>query len=195
MKKALKITGITLLSLISLVIITAVVAYSVITSSGQLTKIVNKYVPQYIDCETRLGKADLTLRTFPNIGVEINNVALINPVQGSPSDTLANIDKLILSADIKKILKNKEIAVEKCILENAFLNIYQDSLGNNNYTVFGKKDDSDTTSSAFDYSASGFSATVNGRYSSHGDRLFVLYQNNGRYELVDLSATFGEGNF
>lgn len=152
MKKALKITGITLLSLIGLVIITAVVAYSVITSSGQLTKIVNKYVPQYIDCETRLGKADLTLRTFPNIGVEINNVALINPVQGSPSDTLANIDKLILSADIKKILKNKEIAVEKCILENAFLNIYQDSLGNNNYTVFGKKDDSDTTSSAFDYS-------------------------------------------
>ncbi len=152
MKKALKITGITLLSLIGLVIIAAVVAYSVITSSGQLTKIVNKYVPQYIDCETRLGKADLTLKTFPNLGVEINNVALINPMTGSPSDTLANIDRLILSADIKKILKNKDIQVEKCILENAYLNLYSDSTGKTNYDVFGKKDDSDTTSSKFDYS-------------------------------------------
>lgn len=152
MKKALKITGITLASLIGLVVIAVVVAYAVITSSGQLTKIVNRYVPQYIDCETKLGKVDLTLKTFPNLGVEINNVALINPMAGSPSDTLANIDKLILSADIKKILKNKDIEVEKCIMENAYLNLYSDSLGNRNYDVFGKKDDSDTTSSKFNYS-------------------------------------------
>lgn len=152
MKKALKITGITLASLVGLIAIAAVVAYAVITSSGQLTKIVNRYVPQYIDCETHLGKADLTLKTFPNLGVEINNVAIINPMAGSPSDTLANIEKLILSADIKKILKNKEIEVEKCIMENACLNLYSDSTGKKNYDVFGKKDDNDTTSAEFDYS-------------------------------------------
>lgn len=152
MKKALKITGITLLSLVGIVIIAIGVAYAMITSSGQLTKMVNKYIPQYVNCETHLGKADLTLKTFPNIGIEINNVTLINPMQGSPSDTLAKIDRLILSTDIKKILKNKEIEVEKCFLENACLNIYSDSTGKKNYDVFGKKDDSDTTSSAFDYS-------------------------------------------
>ncbi len=43
---------------------------------------------------------------------------------------------------------------------------------------------------ALDYSAAGFSAAVNGRYLSPGDRLFVLYQNNGRYELVELSDVF-----
>ena len=151
MKKALKITGITLLSLIGLVVVAAGVAYAMITSSGQLTKIVNKYIPQYVDCETRLGKADLTLKTFPNLGVEINNVTLVNPMAGSPSDTLANIDRLILSADIKKILKNKDIEVEKCILENAYLNLYSDSTGKTNYDVFGKSDN-DTTKSKFNYS-------------------------------------------
>ena len=67
MKKALKITGITLLSLVGIVIIAIGVAYAMITSSGQLTKMVNKYIPQYVNCETHLGKADLTLKTFPNI--------------------------------------------------------------------------------------------------------------------------------
>ena len=44
-------------------------------------------------------------------------------------------------------------------------------------------------STEFDYSASGFSAVVNCRYFSPGDRLFILYRNNGRCELIDLSAT------
>ncbi len=152
MKKALKITGITLLSIVGLAIIAATTAAIIITSSGQLTKIANKYVPRFVDCETHLGKADLTIKTFPNLGVEINDVTFINPIQGSPSDTLASIEKLILSADIKKILKDKEIQVEECFLENAFINLYTDSAGKTNYDVFGKKDDTDTTSPKFDYS-------------------------------------------
>ena len=93
MKKALKITGITLASIIGLVLIVVGVAVAMVTSSGRLTKMVRKYAPEFVTCEVQLGKADLTLfKTFPNIGVDIENVALINPMPGSPSDTLANID-------------------------------------------------------------------------------------------------------
>lgn len=152
MKKALKIIGISLLSIVGLVIIAVVIAFSVVTSSGKLTKLVKKYVPEFVTCEVQLGKADLTIfKTFPNIGVVIDNVALINPMQGSPSDTLANIDKLIVSADLKKFLKEDEIMVRKCVLENAFVNIYTDENGNNNLNVFKTSENSDTTSSNFNY--------------------------------------------
>lgn len=151
MKKALKITGIILASLVGLVLIVAVVASLLVTSSGWLTKQVKKYAPEFITCEMQLGKADLTLfKTFPNVGIGIENVALINPMTGSPSDTLANIDNLIVVVDAKKLLKEKEIMVKKCILEDAFVNLYTDSIGQSNLNVFKTKEDNDTTSS-FDY--------------------------------------------
>lgn len=151
MKKALKITGITLGSIVVLALILVGVAVSMLTSSGRLTKMVNTYAPQYINCDMALGKAKLTLfKTFPNVGIDIEHVALINPMAGSPSDTLANIDNLVLVVDVDKFRKEKEIVVKKCILENAFANLYTDSLGQNNFNVFNANND-DSTHSAFDY--------------------------------------------
>jgi hypothetical protein len=152
MKKALKITGIVLASLVGVVLIVAGIASALITSSGWLTKQVKKYAPEFVTCQTELGKADLTLfKTFPNVGIDIENVALINPMVGSPSDTLANIDDLTVVLDLKKLLKGKEIVIRKCILEDAFVNLYTDSIGNNNYNVFNTKEDNDTTKTTFDY--------------------------------------------
>lgn len=151
MKKALKITGITLASLVGLILIVAVVASLLVTSSGWLTKQVKKYAPQFVNCEIQLGKADLKLfKTFPNVGIDIENVALINSMEGSPSDTLANIDNLTVALDIKKLLKEKEIVIKKCILEDALVNLYTDTLGQNNFDVFNSKE-KDTVSSSFDY--------------------------------------------
>ena len=151
MKKALKIIGIVLACLVGVVLIVVGIAVGMLTSSGRLTKMVKKYAPEFITCEMSLGKADLTLfKTFPDVGVDIENVALINPMAGSPSDTLANIDDLTVVLDLKKLLKEKEIVVRKCILEDAFVNLYMDTLGQNNFSVFKTKEDSDTTKT-FDY--------------------------------------------
>ena len=151
MKKALKIIGIVLACLVGVVLIAVGIAVGMLTSSGRLTKMVKKYAPEFITCEMSLGKTDLTLfKTFPDVGVDIENVALINPMAGSPSDTLANIDDLTVVLDLKKLLKEKEIVVRKCILEDAFVNLYMDTLGQNNFSVFKTKEDSDTTKT-FDY--------------------------------------------
>jgi len=152
MNKALKITGIVLASLVGVVLIVAGIASALITSSGWLTKQVKKYAPEFVTCQTELGKADLTLfRTFPNVGIDIENVALINPMVGSASDTLANINDLTMVLDLKKLLKEKEIVIRKCILEDAFVNLYTDSIGNNNFDVFKTKEDNDTIKTTFDY--------------------------------------------
>ena len=110
MKKALKIAGITLASLIGLVLIVVGIAVAMVTSSGRLTQMVKHYAPQFVNCEMELDRANLTLfKTFPHVGVDIEHVALINPMEGSPSDTLANIDDLTVVVDIKKLLKEKKI--------------------------------------------------------------------------------------
>ena len=152
MKKALRITGITLASLVGLVLIVVGIAVAMVTSSGRLTQMIKQYAPQFVNCEMELGRANLTLfKNFPNVGVGIEHVALINPMAGSPSDTLANIDELTVGLDIKKLLKEKKIVVRQCVLEKAFVNIYTDSLGNSNLNVFNTKDSADTTNIPFDY--------------------------------------------
>ena len=152
MKKALKITGIVLASLVGLVIVAVGIAVAMISSSSRLTQLVKQYAPQFISCQMELGKTDLTLfKTFPEVGVNIENVALINPMAGSPSDTLANIGNLIVVVDAKKFVKENEIIIRKCILEDAFVNLYTDTLGNNNFNVFKTGAEDDTTSTSFDY--------------------------------------------
>jgi len=151
MKKALKITGITLAILVGLVLIATCIAVAVLTSSDHLTKILKRNAPKIVNCETELGRADLTLfKTFPNVSIDVEHVALINPMEGSPSDTLANIDDLTLVMDIKKLLK-KEIVVRQCILDKAFVNIYSDPMGNSNLNVFNTKKDTVATNSSFNY--------------------------------------------
>lgn len=151
MKKILKIAGITLASIVGLALIAVVVAVAVVTSSGRLTDLVKKYAPEFVNCEIKLEKADLTLiKTFPNIGLEIDHVALLNPMEGT-SDTLANIDKLIVSADAKRFLNDKEIVVKQCILDHAFVNVFFDAEGNSNLNVFNVSDSEDSTSSSFNY--------------------------------------------
>ena len=117
MKKALKITGITLASLVGVILVLSTIALAVVTSPKRLTNLVKRYVPKYVDFDVRLQQANLTLfKTFPNIGLELDQVAIMSPMAGAPSDTLASIDKLTLSADAKKFLKEKQIVVKKLIL-------------------------------------------------------------------------------
>ena len=61
MKKAVKIVGITLASLVGVVLIAAAVALTILNSSERLTKMVKKYAPQWIECDMELGEAKLNL--------------------------------------------------------------------------------------------------------------------------------------
>lgn len=151
MKKALKIAGIILVSFVGLVIVAGIVI-AVVASPGRLTKTVKHYAPKFVNCEMELGSASLTFfKTFPNFGIGIEHVALINPMDGSPNDTIANIDDLTMTLDLKQFLREKELVIRHCILENAFVNIFTDSVGNCNFNVFNIKDDTDTTGFSFDY--------------------------------------------
>ena len=150
MKKALKIIGISLASLVGLVLIAAIIVLTTVTSPKQLTKLVKKHAPSLVPFDLQLDRAKLTLvKTFPDVGLELDKVAILSPMEGSPSDTLARVDKLVLSADAKHYLKTKEIVVNRCQLEDSRVLLFTDEAGHSNLDIF-KSEKQDTDSTPFD---------------------------------------------
>lgn len=199
MKKALKITGWTLLSLLSVVLIVVCVAVYVVFTPERLTPIVRKYVPQFVTCETSLDEADLTFfSTFPEFGVRLHNVCLKNPMLGSPSDTLANVDNLTATIDVWQFLANDALVVNAVILDGGYANIYTDSLGQTNYDIVVASDDEpDTTATALPFDLLNIHAVkianLRVRYTDDQNRMHaaiddVQAQIGGNYADTDMMA-------
>ena len=112
MKKTWKITWISLASLLGIVLLIIAIALFLLLNPKRLTSLVNKYASNFITCEYNFGEVNLSLfKTFPNIGLEINDLTVINPTENSPSDTLASVKECLVSLNIKKILFDDEIII------------------------------------------------------------------------------------
>ena len=150
-KKGWKITWIALGSLLGLVVVTVVVALWLVFTPSKLTKIVNGLVGNFITCDAKFGNVDLTLlSTFPDAGLKIEDVVIVNPGKGpivdyKQNDTVARIGSLTVGIDVKAFLKENKVIVHQVVLEDATANLFIDSLGTANFDIFPKSDD--TTSS------------------------------------------------
>lgn len=149
MKKGWKIALITLGSLVALVAVVVAVAIWLVFTPSQLTKIVNKVAGSYVLAETHFDRVDLTLfKTFPDAGLKIDNVYIVNPMEGAPSDTVARIGSLTLGVDVKAFLKEDKVIVHQVLVDDVQACLYIGSNGQSNFDVFPKGDE-DTTSSTF----------------------------------------------
>ena len=137
MKKPLKITLISLGSLLGLILLTLLIVCWLVLTPARLTSIVRNYAPNFITCDFEIERADLTIvKTFPEIGLKINNVVIVNQMVGSPSDTLAYIDECVVTVDIKKFLKENLILIDECRLNGGYVNLFTDEQGRTNLDIF-----------------------------------------------------------
>ena len=137
MKKPLKITLISLGSLLGLILLTLLIVCWLVLTPARLTSIVRNYAPNFITCDFEIERADLTIvKTFPEIGLKINNVVIVNQMEGSPSDTLAYIDECVVAVDIKKFLKENLILIDECRLNGGYVNLFTDEQGRTNLDIF-----------------------------------------------------------
>lgn len=135
MKKGLKITLISLLSLLGLVIVGAAIVILSLLSPARLTKLVNKEVPNFLNCDFHIEKADLTFfKTFPHIGLDLHNLLLTNPVYGAPTDTLLYVKSCATSLNIREFLKNKHIEVHDFTLQKGSANLFTNPVGQTNFS-------------------------------------------------------------
>ncbi len=156
MKKGWKIAIISLGSLLGLVIIIVVVACWLIFTPARLTSIVNKLAGDYLTCENHFERVDLTLfKTYPNVGLDIEDVVLVNAYtlpdsntladKAVQNDTLAHIGTLTVGLDLKAFLKEGAIIVRQLRVDDAQANLYTAPDGWSNLDIF-KPSEPDTTS-------------------------------------------------
>lgn len=135
MKTTLKVIGWTLLSLVAVVLIAIGIAVYVVFTPKRLTPLVDKVAQHFITCPYEIDKIDLCLiRNFPNFGLELEGVYLINPTKGAPSDTVIAIPRLSLGVDVKKAIDG-DILIQRFQLNDVEANIFIAADGSTNFDV------------------------------------------------------------
>ena len=141
-KKALKITGITLGSLIGLVLILILVACWIVFSSSSLTKIAEKAIDKYSPARAKIDDVDLTLvGSYPFLGFRLNGLVVYDDMEASPYDTLAAVDEFTVTVDFKTLYKEKKIILTNLFINGVAANLYTAADGASNLDVFGTSDE------------------------------------------------------
>ncbi len=171
MKRFWKIFGITLGTIVGLLLIVVCVAIWLIFTPSRLTPIVRQVADKYITCEHALGEVDLTFfSTFPEFGLRVDGLCLINPKEGAQSDTLLAAPEVVATVNVVEFLKHSNLIVNELSLPNAVANVYIAADGTTNFDVFALSADTtatDTTSSGLPFDQIRIDAArIEGRYIS-----------------------------
>ena len=135
MKRALKILGWTLLSIVLAVVLVASIAIYVVFTPERLTPIARQAADKFITCEHEIGEVDLTFfSTFPRFGLRADGLLLINPKAGAQNDTVVEAKHLVATVDVMEFLNNKNLHIHEAILDDATVNFYIAGDGTTNLT-------------------------------------------------------------
>ena len=146
MKKALKIVAWTLLGIIVAILIVASVAVWVVFTPKRLTPIVRSLADTYITCPSSVGEVDLTFfSTFPRFGLRADQLLVVNPTPGAPSDTLLYAPQVVAVVNVSDLMTHNRLVIHDLQLNDVFASVYiGDSV--NNFTVFNLPTDTTDTS-------------------------------------------------
>lgn len=192
MRKVFIIIGIVLLVLVILLFAAPFVFES------QLKDMVKTAINKNVNAQVEFSDMDLSIfRSFPQATLVLSDVSVINkaPFEG---DTLALSEEILLEMSIKELFKGSDQPkkIDELKLNNTYLNIQVDSLGNNNYDIAI----ADTISSPGDTVANPFSLDLkhyeinNSRlqYVDEGQKLSLLLQDLNHQGTGDFSLAQSE---
>ena len=149
MKKPVKIALISAGSLLGLLLLAVCIVLWLVLTPARLTPLVNRTAASFITCPAEIGEVELTFfSTFPRVALRAENVLLVNPMQGAPSDTLLKVNVLEAAVNVRKLLKENELEIKKVWLKGGSATLYTSAEGRQNFDVF-VSDTTDTTSSSF----------------------------------------------
>lgn len=140
MKKALKVITWTLVSVVMMVLLVITTACYLIFTPERLTPIVQQVATKFVTCEHEIGEVELTFfSTFPYLGVEIHDVSLIHPIDSLAPDTLAAVEKILLSVQPFDAIGG-DIFIKQLAVEGITANIYVSADGRTNYDIIALSD-------------------------------------------------------
>lgn len=146
MKTALKVTAITLIVAVLLLISVASYAIWFIFTPEKLTPLIKNQADKLLTCQANIGEVELTFfSTFPEFGLKINDFALVNTDNPALPDTIINTDELVCVLNIRSLIKGNTLSINQLIARNGNINIYTDSLGVANYNILKESGEKETT--------------------------------------------------
>jgi len=177
-KKVLKITGITLLVLLAIIIALPLFL------QGKIEEIIKTKVNNSINATLDFEDVDLSLlKSFPYANVGLTNLSLVNkaPFEG---DTLFASSEIELSMSIKELFKSADepIVIKTLNIDGALLHIKADTEGNANYDI--AKESETTTSAASEESSSNFTLNM---YSYAITNSEIIYEDMASGMVLDIS--------
>ena len=142
MKRFWKIIGITLGSLLGVVLLVISVALWLVFTPKRLTPIVRQVADKIITAEHEVGQVELTFfSTFPDFGLRAEGLTIVNPMVGAQSDTLLSAPEVVATVDVMAFLRDKNLVVKELSLREAVVNAYMSVDGKTNFDVFALPED------------------------------------------------------
>ena len=177
-KKVLKITGITLLVLLAIIIALPLFL------QGKIEEIIKTKVNNSINATLDFEDVDLSLlKSFPYANVGLTNLSLVNkaPFEG---DTLFASSEIELSMSIKELFKSADepIVIKTLNIDGALLHIKADTEGNTNYDI--AKENETTTSAASEESSSNFTLNMDSYAITNSE---IIYEDMASGMVLDIS--------
>lgn len=177
-KKVLKITGITLLVLLAIII--AVPLFL----QGKIEEIIKTKVNNSINATLDFEDADLSLlKSFPYANVGLTNLTLVNkaPFEG---DTLFASSEIELSMSIKELFKSADepIVIKTLNIDGAKLHIKADEEGNANYDI--AKETEPSTTATTEEASSNFTLNMDSYAITNSE---IIYEDLASGMLLDIT--------
>lgn len=136
MKRFAKIFFIALGGVLLLALAAVGVAVWWIFTPEKLTPVVRTEAGKYLSCQTEVGTVDLTFfSTFPEFGLRMSDVVLLNPMEGAQSDTLAALGECVAIVNVMDYLNDNAITIRRLLIDGGQANIYVASDGSTNYDI------------------------------------------------------------
>ena len=180
-KKVLKITGITLLVLIALIV--AIPFFL----QGKIEEIIKNKVNNSINATLDFEDANLSLlKSFPNANVELTNLSLVNkaPFEG---DTLFSSSDIELTLSIKELFKSADepIEIQKLNIDRAKLHILVDENENANYDI--AKADGGSTTETTEESSDNFTLNMDSYAITNSEIIYDDRSSGMRFSLAEMN--------
>ncbi|MBQ1874166.1 MAG: hypothetical protein II144_00525 [Paludibacteraceae bacterium] len=135
--KILKISAITLASLVAAVILVIGIAVWIVFTPEQVTPIARNFADEYVTAPHELGEVELTFfSTFPYFGLHVDGLHILNPMEGAQSDTLLAAKEVEATIDIMAFLNNRKLDIGRLTLRDIQANVFINEEGRANWEVF-----------------------------------------------------------
>lgn len=185
MKKFLKITGITLLVIIILLIALPFVFQS------QITGMVKNFINQNLNANVEFSDVSLSLfRSFPQAHVEVSDLAITN-FEPFKDETFVTAKNINFTMSVKELFKSADeaIIVNSINVDEALLTLKTDAFGNVNYDIVKESEASQDTTSE-----SSFSFDIQDYSIKNSALTYIDTPGNMQFYVTELNHT-GKGTF